>query len=108
MKPVSYSHIPTAKESKHLAFSASIVEVGLCPPSRLIRWDFLQISEDVSDTRQSKSMRNDPFLWVLLEGMRVTSSMRPIFIPEWARAVSANWVLPGSSVRGVLQAGMLE
>ena len=41
--------------------------------------------------------RQPPFLWVLSEGMGVTSSIRPIFIPEQARALSADWA-PGPGV----------
>ena len=38
-----------------------------------------------------------PFLRVLSEGMGVTSSIRPIFIPERARALRADWA-PGPGV----------
>ena len=41
--------------------------------------------------------RQPPFLRVLSEGMGVTSSIRPIFIPEQARALSADWA-PGPGV----------
>lgn len=41
--------------------------------------------------------RRPPFLRVLSEGMGVTSSIRPIFIPERARALSADWA-PGPGV----------
>lgn len=35
-------------------------------------------------------MVTPPFLWVLLEGVRVTSSVHPIFIPG-ARALKGDW-----------------
>lgn len=41
--------------------------------------------------------RRPLFLRVLSEGMGVTSSIRPIFITEWARALSADWA-PGPGV----------
>ena len=41
--------------------------------------------------------RRPPFLRVLSEGMGVTSSIRPIFIPERARALRADWA-PGPGV----------
>merc|ERR1719334_1432695 len=41
--------------------------------------------------------RRPPFLRVLSEGMGVTSSILPIFIPERAKALRADWA-PGPGV----------
>lgn len=46
---------------------------------------------------QRRRPRRPPFLWVLSEGMGVTSSIRPIFIPKLVRALRADWA-PGPGV----------
>lgn len=57
----------------------------------------LEVHSSLQITVYSLRPRLPPFLRVESEGTGVTSSMRPIFIPERARALSADWA-PGPGV----------
>ena len=76
------------------------------PPSQPSSAQRLRQQNEFVDARAHRRRpRRPPFLRVLSDGVGVTSSMRPIFMPERARARRADWA-PGPGVLVPLPDGL--